>query len=149
MRAVSHRGSALQIIAAAGSGKTEVVSQRVAALLAAGVDPGSIVAFTFTERAARELKRRTELRVGSSGARSPISPASPGARRRMGREARSHWIPSAGTTPSRSSWTAAERPGCAGGSNPGSARSPPRADRPTSSAPITIFWATVGWPTGI
>lgn len=63
LRAVSHRGSALQIIAAAGSGKTEVVSQRVAALMEAGVDPGTIVAFTFTEKAAKELKRRTELRV--------------------------------------------------------------------------------------
>jgi DNA helicase-2/ATP-dependent DNA helicase PcrA len=65
LRAVRHRGSPMQIIAAAGSGKTEVVSQRVAALIESGVDPQTIVAFTFTERAAKELKRRTELRVAA------------------------------------------------------------------------------------
>lgn len=61
--AVSHREGHLQIIAAAGSGKTEVVSQRVASLLAEGVDPSSIVAFTFTERAASSLKARIERRA--------------------------------------------------------------------------------------
>ena len=55
-KAVKHRGSHLQIIAAAGSGKTEVVSQRVADLLAEGVPPRAIVAFTFTERAAEETE---------------------------------------------------------------------------------------------
>lgn len=63
LAAVQHRGSHLQIIASAGSGKTEVVSQRVAALLAEGVDPAGIVAFTFTERTAAELKHRIGLRV--------------------------------------------------------------------------------------
>jgi DNA helicase-2/ATP-dependent DNA helicase PcrA len=53
----------LQIIASAGSGKTEVVSQRVAALLASGIPPAGIVAFTFTERAAASLKSRIEQRV--------------------------------------------------------------------------------------
>ena len=53
----------MQIIASAGSGKTEVVSQRVADLLAEGVQPDAIVAFTFTERAATELKERIEARV--------------------------------------------------------------------------------------
>ena len=61
--AVSHRGSHLQIIAAAGSGKTEVVSQRVASLLGEGAPPQSIVAFTFTERAAAELRDRIERRA--------------------------------------------------------------------------------------
>lgn len=61
--AVKHRGSHLQIIAAAGSGKTEVVSQRVASLLADGVPADGIVAFTFTERAAAELKERIAQRV--------------------------------------------------------------------------------------
>jgi DNA helicase-2/ATP-dependent DNA helicase PcrA len=61
--AVAHRGSHLQIIACAGSGKTEVVSQRVAALLADGEPATSIVAFTFTERAAAELKDRIAARV--------------------------------------------------------------------------------------
>ena len=61
--AVRHRGSPLQIIASAGSGKTEVVSQRVADLFAEGVQPESVVAFTFTEKAAEELKLRIEQRV--------------------------------------------------------------------------------------
>lgn len=61
--AVRHRGGHLQIIAAAGSGKTEVVSQRVADLLADGFAAESIVAFTFTERAAEELKNRIARRV--------------------------------------------------------------------------------------
>jgi DNA helicase-2/ATP-dependent DNA helicase PcrA len=56
--AVAHRGGHVQIIAAAGSGKTEVVSQRVAALMAEGEPAESIVAFTFTEKAAEELKER-------------------------------------------------------------------------------------------
>ena len=61
--AVEHRGSHVQIIAAAGSGKTEVVSQRVASLIAEGVPAEGIVAFTFTERAAEELKNRITKRV--------------------------------------------------------------------------------------
>src|SRR5579885_2667611 len=70
LAAVRHRGSHMQIIAAAGSGKTEVVSQRVVDLLAEGVPARGIVAFTFTERAAEELKnritRRVEDRLGRS-----------------------------------------------------------------------------------
>jgi DNA helicase-2/ATP-dependent DNA helicase PcrA len=61
--AVEHRGSHLQIIASAGSGKTEVVSQRVVSLLAEGVPSRGIVAFTFTEKAAAELKERITVRV--------------------------------------------------------------------------------------
>lgn len=61
--AAAHRGGHVQIIAAAGSGKTEVVSQRVAALLADGEPPQSIVAFTFTDKAATELKERIRERV--------------------------------------------------------------------------------------
>jgi DNA helicase-2/ATP-dependent DNA helicase PcrA len=60
--AVAHRGGHVQIIAAAGSGKTEVVSQRVASLLKDGEQPESIVAFTFTEKAAEELKERIRER---------------------------------------------------------------------------------------
>jgi DNA helicase II / ATP-dependent DNA helicase PcrA len=55
--AVRYRDGHLQIIASAGSGKTEVVSQRVPDLLADGFPAESIVAFTFTERAADELSR--------------------------------------------------------------------------------------------
>ena len=61
--AVNHRGSHLQIIAAAGSGKTEVVSQRIVSLIADGVASREIVGFTFTEKAAGELKQRVSLRL--------------------------------------------------------------------------------------
>ena len=61
---VDYRGGHLQVVACAGSGKTEAVAQRVAALVAEGCDPGGIVAFTFTERAAAELKLRIVERVG-------------------------------------------------------------------------------------
>ncbi len=62
-RVVSHRGGDLQVIACAGSGKTESISRRVAALLLEGVEPAAVVAFTFTERAAVELKDRIVKRV--------------------------------------------------------------------------------------
>ncbi len=62
-KAVRHRGSHLQIIASAGSGKTEVVAQRVADLLVDATPAAAIVAFTFTERAAAELKARIAERV--------------------------------------------------------------------------------------
>lgn len=62
-RVVAHRGTDLQVIACAGSGKTEAMARRVATLLSEGVPPASIVAFTFTERAATELKERIVRRV--------------------------------------------------------------------------------------
>ena len=57
-KAIDHRKGHLRIIACPGSGKTEVVSNRVARLIENGVNPKSIVAFTFTEKAAEELKTR-------------------------------------------------------------------------------------------
>ena len=49
----------LQIIACAGSGKTQVISQRIASILSQpGVEPRNVIAFTFTEKAAAELKER-------------------------------------------------------------------------------------------
>jgi DNA helicase-2/ATP-dependent DNA helicase PcrA len=63
LAAVRHRGSHVQIIASAGSGKTEVVAQRFAELMADGADPAGIIAFTFTERAAQELKARISARL--------------------------------------------------------------------------------------
>jgi DNA helicase-2/ATP-dependent DNA helicase PcrA len=53
----------MQVIASAGSGKREVVAQRFAQLMSDGADPAGIIAFTFTERAADELKARTSARV--------------------------------------------------------------------------------------
>lgn len=63
--AAAYRDGHLQIIASAGAGKTEVVAQRVARLLAEGVEPKSIVAFTFTERAATALKTRIDRRAAT------------------------------------------------------------------------------------
>lgn len=65
-RAIAHRGCHLQIIACAGSGKTEAISRRVASLIDEGVEPGQIVAFTFTERAAASLKSRITKRVAQA-----------------------------------------------------------------------------------
>jgi len=48
----------LLIVACAGSGKTQVISQRIVEILRSGAEPRNIVAFTFTERAAAELKER-------------------------------------------------------------------------------------------
>ncbi len=62
-RAVKHRGSPLQIIACAGSGKTETVSRRAAEIIREGAPPRTVIAFTFTERAATELKDRIYRRV--------------------------------------------------------------------------------------
>jgi DNA helicase-2/ATP-dependent DNA helicase PcrA len=55
----------LQIIACAGSGKTQVISQRIARILGRpGVEPRNLIAFTFTEKAAAELKDRIYGIVG-------------------------------------------------------------------------------------
>lgn len=56
--AIAHRGGNLLILACAGSGKTEVISRRIALLVKENVPKNSIIAFTFTERAAGELKLR-------------------------------------------------------------------------------------------
>ena len=63
---VSHRGTHLQVVACAGSGKTEAISRRVAGLIEEGVEPSEIIAFTFTERAAAALKDRITKRVAES-----------------------------------------------------------------------------------
>lgn len=58
----------LLIVACAGSGKTQVISQRIVEILRSGAKPRNIVAFTFTERAAGELKERvTTLVEGEFG----------------------------------------------------------------------------------
>jgi len=56
--AINHIEGNLQIIACAGSGKTQVISARIVEILKKGTASASIVAFTFTEKAAGELKDR-------------------------------------------------------------------------------------------
>lgn len=56
--AIRHREGNLLILACAGSGKTEVISRRIAELVAEGTPKASIIAFTFTERASKELRSR-------------------------------------------------------------------------------------------
>jgi len=65
-RAIAHTIGHLQLIACAGSGKTEVVAQHVASLLTPGASPEclprNVIAFTFTQKAAAELKERIVTR---------------------------------------------------------------------------------------
>src|SRR5882757_3031878 len=67
--AVSHINGPLMIIAGAGSGKTKVLTTRIAHLMANGVDAFNILALTFTNKAAKEMKERIEKILGGSEAR--------------------------------------------------------------------------------
>ncbi|MGR3952227.1 MAG: 3'-5' exonuclease [Chlamydia sp.] len=65
-RAVFHTNGPLLVIAGAGSGKTKVATLRIGALISHGVDPSSILGLTFTNKAAKEMKKRVQDLVGSS-----------------------------------------------------------------------------------
>src|ERR1700754_2477508 len=67
--AVLHIEGPLMIVAGAGSGKTKVLTTRIAHLMANGVDSFNILALTFTNKAAKEMKERVERILGNNEAR--------------------------------------------------------------------------------
>lgn len=78
-RAVESRAQALLIVAGAGTGKTKTLTCRIAYQIARGVDPATLCAVTFTNKAAREM----EERVAGLLSRQGIAAAHPGAQKKL------------------------------------------------------------------